>query len=236
LPARQNRLVKTRFALEALIVVAWAIGGFALTRGYAGEGAGRRLAVLAGAVCAAAAVLVVGLRHRVPPPAESVAAAPVAAGPAADPVQVDCGRARVADRLAGRGALDRVESDEVGANDLGDGAHVAAGDSILIMGWAVDPAGRTRAGGACALVDGQVVRQTARYGELRGDVATALGAPALAASGYTIALAGGALPPGAHVLRIAVLGPNGRYALLAVARRLTVDRTSGASAGAAQNR
>jgi hypothetical protein len=202
--------------VEALLAIAWAAAGYAVWRAYAGERFGRALPLAAAAVCALIAGAGLALRHRVPPPASAAGASAVA-----PPSAVDCARLGAAGRPA-VGALDRVESDALGAGELPDGAHVGAGARITLSGWATALGGAS-ARGACAVVDGRPVRQTARYGARRDDVAAALDQPRARDSGYAVSFSAGALGAGPHLIRIAVLEGGGRYALLPLLRRLVVD-------------
>ena len=211
--------------VEALLAVAWAGAGYAVCRAYAGDRFGRWAPLAAAGACALAVCAALGIRHHVAPP--PVAALASAADP---PLDVDCTRMRAADKVAALGALDRLEDDEVGANQLADGAHVTASDRLTLSGWAADGRSRAPAQGACALVDGRVVRQTARYGAPRDDVAAALGRPLVRQSGYSVSFSAGALRAGAHEIRIGVLGSGGRYELLPLARHIVVDTVEGGTA------
>jgi hypothetical protein len=212
--------VKLRLALDALFILAWAATAFAGGFAYAPAAARVRIARLAAAAAAVAAALVLLPAHRAAPPA---ADAYEDAGNSVASAAADCASARTAASGAARGALDVIRSDELGAPVVRDGARIPVDEGLALTGWAVGPAGGATARAACILVDGRIVRQTARYGGIRRDVAAALGTPAATASGYAIDLAAGTLRPGPHVLRIAVVDAAGRYTVVPLAFHLTVD-------------
>ena len=212
--------MKARLAVEFLLTAASAGAGFWLARAYAAARASLLPALACGALFALVVAGGLALRHGSQPqplPAVSVRS-PANAG------RVDCAAAHESTTTGVRGSLDHVDSDEVGTGDLRGGAHVAASDAVVMTGWAVaqDPA--AAAEGACAVVDGRIAaRAQSRYGLERDDVGAALGAPALAFSGYSIRIPPGALRPGAHALRVAVLTRGGGYALLPERLSIVVD-------------
>jgi hypothetical protein len=215
--------VKARLVVEFLLTAASVGAGFALARAYAAARASLLPALACGALFGIVVAGGLALRHRSRPQLTPLATA-VPVQSSANAVRVDCAAAHEGKPSSARGSLDHVDTDEVGVGDLRNGAHVAASDAVVMTGWAIaqDPA--AAAEGTCAVVDGRIVsRARSRYGIERDDVGAAIGAPALAFSGYSMSIPPGALRPGAHVLRVAVLTRSGGYALLPERLSIVVD-------------
>ncbi len=97
--------------------------------------------------------------------------------------------------------------------DRGAIPFVEATDRVVLNGWATNVGQTAPARGICAVVDARVVTTAdVVYGRARPDVAAAKGNPKLRATGYEVALLGGALPKGKHVLGIAALSTDGKSA------------------------
>lgn len=110
--------------------------------------------------------------------------------------------------------------DVVVAGKATPGVESAAGETLRLSGWALDPARRVPAGGVLAVLDGRVVARAGVNGS-RPDVAQALGVPEASMSGFTLSVPGSALPPGRHHLELRVLSVD-KAASIAVPVTVTV--------------
>jgi hypothetical protein len=92
-----------------------------------------------------------------------------------------------------------------GSRDL----RPARGEQLFVRGWAIDAPNAAPARAVHVCID-ELPSTPAVYGLERGDVAAALGAPQLAACGFTALVATAAMPAGPHALALRVVARDGR--------------------------
>ena len=213
--------------IGVLFAVLWMAVGFVAVRWIAGRyfTQPRRATVVAGAVVIAFAAGALwpysdhGKLAAVPPASVSAvpAAAPVPAVPVAPPkdvsamcrsVHIEHGKTRAVIDVVG--VVHAGQEKPMPARFTADPA-----DSLLVEGWAADPAAAKPATAVCLVIDGSVsVRAVALYGSMRPDVAAALGSTDLAKTGYHLQIPIHALPKGQHHIGVAVVASGGNIGIV----------------------
>ena len=204
--------------LLVVIVLAGAVGSYALARRFAVEQNGA--AMLAGIAALTAILVAAATPHDsgratiadapaapVTVASEAASAAPVADLALPSPVALPFSEVQNMSAESGLppGSVDRVVFAPAGGGTYDPLAHRASvnkGTTITLSGWAADLPGKSVYRGALALVDGKVVG-SALYGFDRGDVAKYYKIPPIRLCGYSVQLPD--LAPGSHRVEIGVI-------------------------------
>jgi hypothetical protein len=114
------------------------------------------------------------------------------------------------------GAATQAYIEEVLVLDAGGGVRPgsrglkpARGEQLFVRGWAIDAPNAAPARAVHVCID-ELPSTAAVYGLERGDVATALGSPQLAACGFTALVPTDSLAAGPHALALRVVARDGR--------------------------
>jgi hypothetical protein len=196
-----------------LFIIAWAAIIFAIVRAIlAAWGVYRRLAIgtavaVAGAFAlGATSPLVLSSRPALVAASGPAPIAPVTpVAPVADTSRTTtCPAQTAVATKTTAGHLDSVAVGSAAATAPGASVFAPAGKPVQLGGWIVLDEGPPST--ICAILDGRTVAASSRYGIDRPDVATALGKPADAPSGFVVTVR---LPHGTHTVAVGAVEPDG---------------------------
>lgn len=119
------------------------------------------------------------------------------------------------------GAVARCSIDKVDGQPRGEAPH-AAGGSVVVEGWVADAGLEVPAGFSVVLAGAGTWAVRGESTVLREDVASALGSPGLAMSGFGVSASLAGVPAGEYALDLLVAHGDGRHSLCATGVRLRV--------------
>lgn len=119
-------------------------------------------------------------------------------------------------------AVARCSIDKVDGQPRGEVPHAAAGGVVVVEGWAADAGLKVPAGLSVVLAGAGTYAVRGESTVLREDVASALGSPDLAMSGFGVSASLAEVPAGEYAVELLVAHGDGRHSLCATGVRLRV--------------
>ncbi|MGY1528945.1 hypothetical protein [Luteimonas sp. A649] len=120
-------------------------------------------------------------------------------------------------------AVARCSIDKVDGQPKQQGPHAATGTTVLVEGWVADAALKVPAEFSVVLTGTGTYAVRSEAKVAREDVASVLGSPDLAMSGFGVSGSLAQVPAGEYTIELLVAHGDGRHSLCATGARLAVD-------------
>ena len=120
------------------------------------------------------------------------------------------------------GAVARCSIDKVDGQPRGEAPHAARGSVVVVEGWVADAGLKVPAGFSVVLAGAGTWAARGESTVLREDVASVLGSPDLATSGFGVSASLAEVPAGEYAVDLLVAHGDGRHSLCATGVRLRV--------------